>query len=269
MRSHSISIRGLSYILAFLFIILIYLFQIQAYNILFILLLILLLSVAFFLEENRLFSWTILAYIFSQFIFLYGDRLILNLQWTREWEIIGSRLLLFFPILMIGGLSLKFKRPISIFPFKTNWNQAISLPFQARKIHFLFFYFIIIFIIGMCFLPFLLHLSEPLHLYGFSMVLLLSFINSLLEEGLWRGILLTRLSSIMDQRSAMIFSCLGYGLTHLSLGYSIVACLLFSIEGLILSFLTVKSRSLIPAIIAHSLFNVLMILSGKIPFWIS
>ncbi|WP_075980627.1 CPBP family intramembrane glutamic endopeptidase [Bacillus massilinigeriensis] len=267
-----LNIQFLSYIQASIFILVVYLFQVQLFNLMFILILGLLLFVPLLSEDNRLFTWTTIAFLIGQFFYLYGDRLILNLHLTREWEIIGSRMLILFPILLIVLLCIKFKRKVTKYPLTTKWNQALTLPFhfkEGSEISIKRFLVLVNLITIIIFVPIIIQNSHSLSYYGIAIIILFSMINSLFEEYLWRGLLLSRFSSIIGEKSAVLFTSIGFGLMHLSFGYSINACLLFLIEGLFLALLTVKSRGLVPAITWHFLFNVCMILSERIPLWIS
>ncbi|WP_309146619.1 CPBP family intramembrane glutamic endopeptidase [Aneurinibacillus soli] len=91
-----------------------------------------------------------------------------------------------------------------------------------------------------------------------------SITNATLEEFLWRGILLSRFSEQLGEKWAVIITSLGFGLQHYSLGFPWTTCITFSIGGFFYGGITVKSRSIIPALIWHVAFNFLMVFSGLI-----
>ncbi|MCS0674172.1 CPBP family intramembrane metalloprotease [Cytobacillus firmus] len=93
-----------------------------------------------------------------------------------------------------------------------------------------------------------------------------SIINGMMEELLWRGIILSRMSELSGEKTAVLFSGLAFGFSHIMLGYSFISCLLFAFGGVFYAAITVKSRSIFPAVIWHIAMNLFMILSGFIPF---
>ncbi|GAV13379.1 abortive infection protein [Paenibacillus sp. NAIST15-1] len=88
-----------------------------------------------------------------------------------------------------------------------------------------------------------------------------SFIN-VLEEIIWRGVLLSRFSEQLGDKWAVIVTSAGFGLQHYSLGFPWGVCIAFALGGLYLGGITIKSNSLIPVVVWHTWMNVLMIFSG-------
>jgi membrane protease YdiL (CAAX protease family) len=91
---------------------------------------------------------------------------------------------------------------------------------------------------------------------------LLVTIPSMLEELVWRGIVLTTFLNKYSERKAIIFSSLGFGLIHLlnlAMGRDLIWVLgqvvwAFCI-GLFYGYVFVKTRSLLPSMIVHYLGN--------------
>jgi membrane protease YdiL (CAAX protease family) len=94
--------------------------------------------------------------------------------------------------------------------------------------------------------------------------LLFSFLNSFLEEILWRGFILTRLMDWIDEKKALIITSFAFGFYHLSLGFSIWACLAFTIGGFYMGGCAIKSKGLLSSIIMHIFVNIIFVFYGII-----
>lgn len=94
--------------------------------------------------------------------------------------------------------------------------------------------------------------------------LLFSIVNGMLEECIWRGILLHYFSNQFGEKWAVILTSIGFGLQHYSLGFSWLICIAFILAGVFYGGIVVKSNSIIPAIIWHVALNILMVCSGLI-----
>nr|WP_238343551.1 CPBP family intramembrane glutamic endopeptidase [Gracilibacillus saliphilus] len=99
-------------------------------------------------------------------------------------------------------------------------------------------------------------------IWCFALIFLI--LNSVLEETIWRGVLLSRFSECFGNRWAVLITSVGFGLQHYSLGFSWMSCLLFSVGGFFFGAITIRSKSILPAVIWHMLFNLLMVFSGVI-----
>ncbi|CAI8772298.1 CPBP family intramembrane metalloprotease [Bacillus sp. IT-79MI2] len=93
---------------------------------------------------------------------------------------------------------------------------------------------------------------------------LFSIINGVLEECIWRGILLHQFTNQFDEKWAILLTSIGFGLQHYSLGFSWSVSTAFIIAGIFYGGIVVKSNSIIPAIIWHIILNILMVFSGLI-----
>ncbi|MGE7662628.1 CPBP family intramembrane glutamic endopeptidase [Peribacillus sp. NPDC097197] len=94
------------------------------------------------------------------------------------------------------------------------------------------------------------------------LTIIFSITNAVLEELIWRGNLLNRFSELLGEKWAVVLTSLGFGLQHYSLGIPWVTCIAFSIGGMFYGGITIKGRSVIPSILWHFIFNILMVLSG-------
>jgi len=106
-----------------------------------------------------------------------------------------------------------------------------------------------------------------LHGYIFEFMpyaLLFATINPFLEGVLWRGFILGRMVDYVGEKQGLIISSIAFGLYHISLGFSIWACLLFAVGGFYMGGLAVKSRGFVAPTILHFFVNVALISFGII-----
>jgi membrane protease YdiL (CAAX protease family) len=94
--------------------------------------------------------------------------------------------------------------------------------------------------------------------------ILFALINSVLEEVLWRGLILSRFVDVLGEIWGLLIVSIGFGMYHYSIGFPWSICLLFSIFGMQLGGLTIRSKGLLPVIILHFIMNILFVLSGLI-----
>ncbi|URM31386.1 MULTISPECIES: type II CAAX endopeptidase family protein [Bacillaceae] len=220
-------------------------------------------------KQERVFSWTIAGYLTGSLLFLYGDKLLDALPLPYYILLILNRFLLVIPILILVYISIKFNK--TAFPFlqKPDWNSLIFFPFiwsgfHSIKIKYFLMIAILINFAAFAYSIFSANISFSrdflIFLIGFSIV------NGIMEELLWRGIILSRMAELSGEKTAVLFSGLAFGFSHIMLGYSFVLCLLFAVGGIFYAAVTVKSQSIFPAFIWHMAMNVFMILSGLISF---
>ena len=227
------------------------------------------LYLAIFTNQKRIFSWVMLAYLIGYLFSLYGDRLVEELSFPISTKMILNRTILIIPILFIIYVTKKFKEKINHYGIKPDWKEKIYFPFIWRGFHSLSikqFLLLAISLNFIAFFPFMLKTNLYFQFSFFSFLFLFSFINGLLEEILWRGILLTRMVELAGEKAAILFSGMAFGFSHLAFGYSYLTCIGFTIGGIFYAGLVIRSGSIIPAIIWHFAFNIFMILSGLIPY---
>lgn len=259
----------LIYMQLLLFIAIILLAQYQLFTFAFISIFCFILYLMIKSEPNRLFIWTAAAYLLGYVFYLYGDRLTEELPFSFSTIMIVKRFLLLFPILFIYYVSKKFGKRANDFYGLPNWKEKISFPFIWKGFHTVSiktFLMIALSINVIAFIPLILKENMVLSLSFLTFLILFSAINAIIEEALWRGLLLTRMKDLAGEKAAVIFSGLAFGLSHLALGYSLPICLGFAAGGVFYAGITVRSRSLFPAMIWHFFYNGLMIVSGIIPY---
>lgn len=262
-------VRIWRYLQLLLFVVIILLIQYKFFTVAFSLIIGIIMFMVIASKQKRVFLWVMLAYLLSYLFYLYGDRFINELPYRVNTLMILNRFLLLLPILFMVYVLKKFNEEINRYWNKPLWHAKISFPFIWNGFHAVSikaFLSIAISLNILAFFPFILNTKLNLGFSFYIFLFLFSMINGILEEVLWRGILLTRLVDLAGEKAAAFFSAIAFGFSHLVLGYSWSACLGFAIGGFFYAGVTLKSGSIIPAIIWHVIFNLLMILSGVIPY---
>lgn len=194
---------------------------------------------------------------FSVYLFVF-TQLIPEMK-PREWEMLLKRGALLF---ILGPLWFWSGGPLPHFLKKSNWQDPFRLPGHNTTIG---RFLIIAFTVNLAvFLPFMIHNGWLSIKESILLALVFSLTNAILEEYIWRGVLLSRFSSIIGVQPALWITSLGFGLQHYSLGFAWPVCFAFAFGGFFYGALTVQAKSLVPAMIWHSFLNVLMVFSGLI-----
>jgi len=94
--------------------------------------------------------------------------------------------------------------------------------------------------------------------------LLFALVNPILEGVVWRGLILGRAVSYVGEEQGLFLSSLAFGIYHLSLGFSIWACLLIAVGGFYMGGIAVKSRGFFAATLLHICVNLALISFGII-----
>ncbi|MBD0379918.1 CPBP family intramembrane glutamic endopeptidase [Paenibacillus sedimenti] len=97
-------------------------------------------------------------------------------------------------------------------------------------------------------------------LYGMCFAL----VNAVLEELLWRGLILPRMIDFCGERMGLVFSSVAFGCYHYSIGFPWTICALFSLCGMMMGNVAIRSKGLLPIILLHVLMNILFALAGII-----
>ncbi|MEH7309302.1 CPBP family intramembrane glutamic endopeptidase, partial [Neobacillus drentensis] len=96
----------------------------------------------------------------------------------------------------------------------------------------------------------------------FLLILLFATVNAFLEEVLWRGILLSKMISITSRPIGLIVSSFAFGINTTMFGFSLVICMMYVFLGLILGFVTVRTKSIFPAIFIHCVITIIIFING-------
>lgn len=182
----------------------------------------------------------------------------------REWGIIVSRfsLLLFIsPLYIMNRFQSSDVSYISIGSFRNN----IYFPFIWKGKKDPIWRFLLI---GAGIIIFSFSFMIDYTAVNFQMLVIyavcFALINSILEEILWRGYILGRLVDVLGEQFGLVISSLGFGFYHYSLGFPWIVCVLFSLFGMLMGGVTIKSQGLLPVILLHFVMNIMFALSGII-----
>ncbi len=250
-----------SIMLGVLFLIMTFLFTRGFYAPFFVLVIALLLLVACFNEEKRLIAWMVVSFFLGNLLLVYTDNYIESFQLSPYSLVMTSQLLLLIPILMISYVIKQFNQVISPYLQKPILRGEIRLPFRIvfslRKFCIIICLFSTLSIIGLLLLK-----REEMQWHPFLFILLFSSIHALLEEVLWRGLLLPKLITITNQQLGIVVTSMAFGINTTMFGFSIMISIIYIFLGLFFGFLTIRFKSIFPSVIVHfSVTTVLLILS--------
>lgn len=195
--------------------------------------------------------------------------LFINSSWILdlkpiEWHVLLNRLSLICILIPLLVFAFIQKLPFMLYTKKTHWNERIDIPFiwsgfRQSKVN--VFLLVAIAATSLAFMPFVIRNGWG-HVQGIWLFALAFSILNVLEEIIWRGVLLSRFSEQLGDKWAVIVTSTGFGLQHYSLGFPWGVCIAFALGGLYFGGITIKSQSIIPVVIWHTWMNVLMIFSG-------
>jgi uncharacterized protein len=231
--------------LSLLFIVLIYFFTRSYYSLFFWVLFGLLLFLAFLKEENRLFSWVMISFFGGNFIFNYLDKFIEGFNVDPFFHVILNQLLFILPILSICYVIKQFNKKISLF---------LKMPKKNRMALYLILAFL-----ALGFLAVYMTTNRSLNFLPFF---LFAVLHATLQEVMWRGILLTQMIHITNERTAIVITSIGFALNTTIFGFLPVVFLMYLSFGFIFGLLTSKFKSILPSIGVHTLVLVLFFLNG-------
>ncbi|WP_286166492.1 CPBP family intramembrane glutamic endopeptidase [Bacillus sp. E(2018)] len=178
---------------------------------------------------------------------------------SKETKVLLNRCLLLCMIIGVC-ISLKLsKQKINFFTSMPNWKERIVFPHHTLPTR-TFFLFGLLGSMTI-FIPLFFKENIALSTTFLMFALLFSLINALLEELLWRGVLLSSLKENISTPYAVVTTSIGFGLLHLSIGIPFVMSLLFSLGGLFYAFVVLKTNSIYPAIVFHFVINMGMVLN--------
>jgi membrane protease YdiL (CAAX protease family) len=223
------------------------------------------LIILYFTNLNKQLIITIAAFLIGFFLHKYFSLMIMHIE-NSELRISLNRFSLLFVIGSLVVVSRVYKQPFR-YNHKPVWNNTISFPFIWSGFHSLkisTFLIVAISLNSLVFLPFILKQDGSFLQKVVMLAILFSVINAILEEILWRGYLLSHLQESVNDYYALLFSSIGFGLQHISLGIPLVPSILFSFGGIFFAGIVIRSKSISPSIIWHILLNLGMVFSGFI-----
>lgn len=201
------------------------------------------------------------------FAYLYVTTRLAGQIESKELHIFFSRVSLVLILVPLFVLSFFSNSRFITYLKKPKWKELISFPFIWSGFHrtsVKSFLLIAITVNILVFAPFVIQNGWSYIEEIWLLAILFSITNSVLEEIIWRGNLLSRFSEQLGEKWAVVVTSLGFGLQHYSLGFPWIVCIAFSIGGIFYGGITIKSRSIIPSMIWHLALNFLMVFSGFI-----
>lgn len=254
-------------ILVILFLSIQLLFLLKTFTLVFIILLGLLLGILFMAERNRLFVWMTISFTVGLLAFIYGDRLILEVNVTHAEILILNRILLFLPIILVAFVVYKFNRGVLSFLHKPSWNENTKLPFiwsgfweLSVKRFFIIgtvVYIVILLILGVN--------AGPLNWHIVGNIFFFSILNGITIEFLWRSLFLAQIRVLIGDKGAVLVTSLSCAMFYYLLGFSLAHCLIFFVAGIFHGGITLRSNSLYPAMIWNICLTITFVFTGSIP----
>lgn len=234
--------------ISIIFIITTYLFSRGIFSYFFMLVFGFMLIIAFFNEEIRLFSWIFLSFFGGNLIQFYGDKFLEGIALNPYSVLIASQLLSIIPILSVWYVIKAFNREIISFGQKPS----------KRMLSFTLIPFLLVII--------MITITHDGHNYLQLLLSLLLFagVHATLQEFIWRGILLTQMIKITNIKYGILITSLAFGINSTLLGFSTMIFISYFLFGLLLSYLTISTKSIVPAIIAHILVLCILFLIGML-----
>lgn len=213
-------------------------------------------------KEKRFVISLLLSLLIGFVIFMISNDFVGTMNISKEIKIILNRLFLVFIIIGIVFNHLLFNKKVTWHNNKPDWNNPIVLPFH--KINTFWFWLIGIIVNVIIYVFFIVQKDIEYIQTLLLFCLFFSLINAVFEEVIWRGILLSALKEATSTGYAVMVSSVGFGLLHLSIGFSIFLSLFISVAGVIYALITLKTNSIYPSIVFHIVINIGMVYSGFI-----
>jgi uncharacterized protein len=213
-------------------------------------------------EETRYAASIFMAFLVSFGLFQLADLWFDSIEMNRELRVILNRGAL---LIVAGGLVMAhslMRHKVSLFVRKPDWRNPIVLPGHSMNMY--YFWLIGIIVNIAIYTPFIMQKDIDAITDLLLFCILFSVINAVLEEVIWRGILLSGMLRHTSAFYAITVTSVGFGLLHLAIGISLGLSLLFSLAGVVYGVITWKTGSIYPAILFHFVVNVGMVLSGFI-----
>ncbi|GKU77242.1 CPBP family intramembrane glutamic endopeptidase [Paenibacillus sp. L3-i20] len=194
----------------------------------------------------------------------YESTILENFGLSHEMVLILNRLYLLVyvlgMILLIAGLKEKLPRPAV-----GNFRAIIKLPFIWYGDNVPVWKFVLIassanIIVFLAFIDYSIFISGNIMkvvMYSF----LFAFVNSVLEETVWRGLIMPRYIKFFGEKTGLIVISTIFGLYHYSFGLPWLVCLAYAAGGMYMGALVIRSGGLLPILIFHFVLNFWMFFS--------
>lgn len=184
-------------------------------------------------------------------------------QWGDAWGVILARLGL------LGYISLFWvwhllEKPCNSYFQAGDWKAPIQLPFIWYGVREKVFRFTAVFSTGCILFAGIFAVFNHLTIMMLFFGIIFAIVNSILEEILWRGFLLSRTCGLYGEKAGLLAMSLAFGFYHFTLGFSLWACLAFSLGGIYFGGTALRSKGLLCPVIMHISMNLLFVGMGII-----
>ena len=213
-------------------------------------------------KERRFIISILLSILAGYVLFVVSNNFVGTMDISKEIKIILNRFFLIFIIIGIVLNHVFFNKKVYWYNEKPDWTNPIVLPFH--KMNTFWSWMIGIVINVMIYAYFIVQKDLEYIQTLLLFCLFFSLINAVFEEVIWRGLLLSVIKEHTSLSFAVIITSVGFGLFHLSIGFSIYLSLLISVAGFIYALITLKTKSIYPSIVFHIVINIGMVYSGLI-----
>jgi membrane protease YdiL (CAAX protease family) len=151
-----------------------------------------------------------------------------------------------------------------------NFQTSISFPFIWRGKEDPIWRFLVIFAfvmaVGSCF--FIYSFTSDLNSSTLRLLLyyglIFSLVNSILEEWVWRGVILNQYVKWSGNVYGLIVTSLLFGMSHYDLGFSVWVCVAFSVGGFFMGGTAIRSEGIVASILMHIYMNLIFVMTGMI-----
>ena len=182
---------------------------------------------------------------------------------NADWIVASSRLALIGYILPFVAYQFISKASTNYFRLG-DFSAKIKMPFiwygMNENVARICLVFSVICLVSASFFFFFGSVSINLLIVG----IVFAIINSMLEELLWRGFILSRTVDLFGEKIGLVAMALSFGFYHFSLGFSIPICIIFSLGGIFFGGVAIRSKGLILPMIMHIVMNILFVSMGII-----
>ncbi|MFC4798923.1 CPBP family intramembrane glutamic endopeptidase [Neobacillus sp. GCM10023253] len=238
-------------ILGFIFMIMTFLYTRGIFTPFFACMIVLLLFIAFLKEESRVFTWVLITFFLGNLMVGYASQFLERFRLSAFSFVMFNQLLLLIPIFMIHYVLIKFKRKMSIYFGRPSISSSAQV-----------FYIILSIIILLSF-PTLLYMNKmPVNGQSFLYILLFSITYAVLQEVLWRGLLLPHFRLTAGNKIGVIMTSMAFGFNTSLFSQTFTLTILFILIGFLFAIITVKTKSIYPSIFIHASIIALLLISG-------
>jgi uncharacterized protein len=223
-------------------------FHFRIFQMVFAAMLIQMISIVFLSSENsRMLVWCLNAFLCSYLLVLYGYRVIENFNLPIKIILLIGECLQLIPILAIYYVLKMFKQKLQL---------GLTTSIQVLRENKLIIATTAVFLFCI-----LLVLKENL---TFWWALTYCLVHAIVFEILWRGLLLDLFRQFLKTYWSVFILGVGFGVYLFSFGYTLVVSSLMAVLSVGFSMIKLKTKTIIPSILLHTIIVFLLFLSSYI-----